>query len=93
MSSPRAWQVRIGIHTGPVVGGIVGTRKYLFDIFGDTVNIAARMEALSEPMRIHVSAEVYRLLQAEFVFSCPVQIAMKGKGLQSTCFLEGRLAD
>lgn len=91
--SPRPWQVRIGIHTGPVVGGIVGTRKYLFDIFGDTVNIAARMEAMSEPMRIHVSAEVYRLLHAEFVFSCPVQIAMKGKGFQSTCYLEGRLAD
>jgi adenylate cyclase len=86
----QTWKVRVGMHTGPVVGGIVGTRKYLFDIFGDTVNIAARMETLSEPMRIRVSEEVYRLLQGEFVFSSPMQITMKGKGLQSTCFLEGR---
>ncbi|MBM9536009.1 adenylate/guanylate cyclase domain-containing protein [Desulfobulbus alkaliphilus] len=85
----QSWQVRVGMHSGSVVGGIVGTRKYLFDIFGDTVNIAARMEALSQPMRIHVSAEVHRLLHAEFVFSSPMQMTMKGKGVQSTWFLEG----
>ena len=84
------WQVRIGIHSGPVVGGIVGSKKYLYDIFGDTVNIASRLQALSEPMRINVSASVYRLLQDEFVFSCPLSVEMKGKGVQSTCFLEGR---
>jgi class 3 adenylate cyclase len=84
------WQVRIGLHTGPVVGGIVGTKKYLYDIFGDTVNIAARLEELSAPMHINASAKVYQLLHNEFVFSCPFTVAMKGKGLQTTYFLEGR---
>lgn len=91
-SSELQWQVRIGIHSGPVVGGIVGTRKYLYDIFGDTVNIASRLEALSGPMRINVSAEVRRRLDRDFLFSCPLDVEMKGKGMQSTCFLEGRKA-
>lgn len=84
------WQVRIGIHSGPVVGGIVGTKKYLYDIFGDTVNLASRLERLSVPMCINVSAEVHRRLHDAFVFSAPQQVAMKGKGLQTTYFLEGR---
>jgi class 3 adenylate cyclase len=84
------WRVRIGIHTGPLVGGIVGTRKYLYDIFGDTVNIAARLEGLSLPMRINVSAAVYQLLRHEFVFSAPESVEMKGKGYQFTYLLEGR---
>mgnify|MGYP001202572134 CR=1 FL=1 len=86
----QQWQVRIGIHSGPVVGGIVGTKKYLYDIFGDTVNIAARLEALSEPMRINASNAVRHRLEQEFLFSCPAEVAMKGKGLQITSFLEGR---
>lgn len=84
------WQVRIGMHAGPVVGGIVGTKKYLYDIFGDTVNMASRLERQSAPMCINVSAEVHQRLQNEFVFSSPLSEEMKGKGLQSTYFLEGR---
>lgn len=84
------WQVRIGLHTGNVVGGIVGTNKYLYDIFGDTVNIASRLEALSLPMRINVSQEIQSRLQQTFIFSEPIRIHMKGKGLQATYFLEGR---
>ena len=86
----QQWQVRIGIHSGPLVGGIVGTKKYLYDIFGDTVNIAARLEKLSQPMRIHLSEFTCRLLEAEFRFSEAREVAMKGKGIQSTRFLEGR---
>ncbi|MGD9947705.1 MAG: adenylate/guanylate cyclase domain-containing protein [Desulfobulbus sp.] len=89
-TSPQQWQVRIGLHSGPVVGGIVGTKKYIYDIFGDTVNIAARLESLSEPMRINVSSAFCQGLGREFVFSCPFDVEMKGKGRQSTCFLEGR---
>lgn len=88
--NPQQWQVRIGLHSGPVVGGIVGTKKYLYDIFGDTVNIAARLESLSEPMRINVSSAFCQGLGREFIFSCPMDVEMKGKGKQSTCFLEGR---
>ncbi len=89
-SAALQWQVRIGMHSGPVVGGIVGTKKYLYDIFGDTVNLAARLEELSTPMCINVSSTVYRLLERAFVFSCPLNVEMKGKGLQTTYFLEGR---
>jgi CheY-like chemotaxis protein len=92
-TASHQWQVRIGLHAGPVVGGIVGSQKYLSDIFGDTVNIAARLEALSDPMRIHVSTELAGLLQDEFVFSSPLDVAMKGKGMRSTCFLEARRPD
>lgn len=84
------WQIRIGIHTGSVIGGIVGVKKYLYDIFGDTVNIAARLQALSHPMCIHVSDAVYQRLKDAFLFSCPLDVEMKGKGKQSTCFLEAR---
>ena len=90
VNRPQQWQVRIGLHSGPVVGGIVGTKKYIYDIFGDTVNIAARLESLSEPMRINVSAAFCQGVGREFVFSCPLNVEMKGKGMQSTCFLEGR---
>ena len=86
----QRWQVRIGIHSGPLVGGIVGTRKYLYDIFGDTVNIAARLEKLSQPMHINLSQATCDLLGDEFIFSCARQVEMKGKGEQITCFLEGR---
>lgn len=86
----QQWQVRIGLHCGPVVGGIVGTRKYLYDIFGDTVNIAARLQELSRPMCINVSDAFRQGVEAEFVFSCPLEVEMKGKGLQATCFLDGR---
>ncbi len=84
------WEVRIGLHTGKVVGGIVGTDKYLFDIFGDTVNIASRLENLSLPMHIHVSEELYLLLQQDFVFSEPRSVDIKGKGPARTYFLLGR---
>ncbi len=82
------WQVRIGIHTGSVVGGIVGTKKYLYDIFGDTVNIAARLEGLAPPMRVTVSEDVYRLLGQDFILSCSSEVAMKGKGRQAMYILE-----
>jgi class 3 adenylate cyclase len=88
LNASQQWQVRIGLHSGPVVGGIVGTRKYLYDIFGDTVNIAARLQELSRPMRINVSAAFRKGLEEEFVFSCPLEVEMKGKGLQDTCFLD-----
>jgi CheY-like chemotaxis protein len=89
-SATQQWQVRIGLHSGPVVGGIVGTKKYLYDIFGDTVNIAARLQGMSRPMRINVSADFCRGLEEAFVFSCSQDVEMKGKGLQATRFLDGR---
>lgn len=89
-TASQQWQVRIGIHCGPVVGGIVGATRSTYDIFGDTVNIAARLEALSEPMRINISATVRCRLGQDFLFSCANEVIMKGKGIQMTSFLEGQ---
>jgi CheY-like chemotaxis protein len=78
--SKHKWLVRIGLHSGQVVGGIVGTDRFLYDIFGDTVNIAARMEEHSFPMRITVSAVSYKLLKKSFSFSQTRKMVIKGMG-------------
>ena len=75
------WSVRIGLHSGPVVGGVVGTDKYLYDIFGNTVNIAARMEEHSFPMQLTVSNTSYKHLKNSFSFSDAREIDIKGMGL------------
>lgn len=87
--APRQWQIRVGIHRGPLVGGLVGTKKYLYDIFGDTVNIASRLESMSPPMHITVSSQVHDSLVDSFVFSEPMIVEMKGKGQQTVWQLEG----
>ena len=82
------WRMRFGIHTGCVVGGIVGTEKYIYDIFGDTVNTAARMEQLSEPMRINVSQAVRDAAPGNFRFLERPAIEVKGKGQMKMYFLD-----
>ncbi len=81
------WEARIGIHTGKVVGGIVGVKKYIYDIFGDAINTASRMESNSLPMRINVSSETYELLKNEFVFEEREPLEVKGKGTMKMFFL------
>jgi len=61
----RTFSIRIGIHTGPVVAGVIGTRKFAYDLWGDTVNVASRLESSGVPGRIQVSEEVYRRLQTD----------------------------
>jgi class 3 adenylate cyclase len=60
------WLCRIGINTGPVIGSIVGIQKYVYDIFGPGVNLAARMEAMSEPMQITLCEDTYELIRDDF---------------------------
>jgi adenylate cyclase len=74
------WELRIGIHTGSVVGGIVGTRKYIYDIFGDSINISSRLESNSIPMRALVSEITRDLVYDHFMFDAPREIDIKGKG-------------
>ena len=84
----HVWRMRFGVHTGRVVGGIVGTEKYIYDIFGDTVNTAARMEQLSEPMRINVSQAVRDTAPETFRFLERPAQEVKGKGMMKMYFLD-----
>ncbi|EJO77995.1 adenylate/guanylate cyclase domain-containing protein [Leptospira interrogans] len=83
------WDVRIGFHTGPVAAGVIGKNKFSYDIWGDTVNIASRMESSGEPGKINVSEESYKLLSPFFTFTSRGKIAAKNKGEISMYFLEG----
>jgi adenylate cyclase len=85
------WQIRIGIHAGPIVAGVVGTAKFAYDVWGDTVNTASRLETTSEPGRIQVSAELAgRLDAAGYVVEPRGIVELKGKGPTQTCWLVGR---
>jgi len=74
------WDVRVGIHMGPVVGGVVGRKQYLFDIWGDTVNIAARIADQADPGAVLVSAALWRNLGDIFRGSSKGLVELKGKG-------------
>lgn len=82
------WKIRIGINSGKAVGGIVGVRKYLYDVFGDTVNTASRMESNSEVMRINCSENTYAILKDTYKFTERQALEVKGKGLMKMYFLE-----
>lgn len=82
-----ALNVRIGIHTGPVVAGVIGRVKFAYDIWGDAVNIAARMESHGEAGRIHVSPDTAGLLKGRFTLEPRGSTELKGKGKMETFFL------
>lgn len=74
------WSLRVGVHSGPVVAGVVGRRKYAYDIWGDTVNIASRMESSGETGRVNISAYTYDLIRDEFDCEYRGKVDAKGKG-------------
>jgi class 3 adenylate cyclase len=84
-------RLRVGIHSGPVVAGVIGVRKFIYDLWGDTVNIASRMESHGVPGEIQVSAETARRLVGRFRLEPRGEIEVKGKGPMATCLLKGRL--
>jgi class 3 adenylate cyclase/uncharacterized protein HemY len=81
--------IRIGIHTGEVIAGVLGTQKLSYDIWGDTVNTAARMESHGEPDMIHCTEEVFKALNNDFIFKERGEMEIKGKGVMKTYFLTG----
>jgi len=80
---------RIGIHTGPVVAGVIGTKKFIYDVWGDTVNVASRMESTGEPGRIQVTSAVEERLRDRFAMEPRGLVDIKGKGPMPTFFLLG----
>ena len=85
-----SFEMRAGIHTGPVVAGIVGSKKFQYDIYGDTVNLASRMEAAGEPGKVNISKETYELIKdnAQFMFKARGQLMVKGKGCTDMFYVE-----
>lgn len=86
----RPMPVRVGIATGPVVAGVVGKRKFFYDVWGDAVNTASRMESTGEIAHIQVSPATHALLADRFDFTARGVIEVKGKGPMHTWFLVGR---
>lgn len=87
------WELRIGIHTGSVMSGVVGRNKFTYDIWGDTVNIAARMQSASEPGRINVSESTYQHVKDYFDLNPRGTLDVKNKGQMTMYFLEGLKPD
>lgn len=81
------FEIRIGIHTGPVIAGIVGLKKWQYDIWGDTVNIASRMESISEPGRINLSETTYHEVSDEYPCEYRGEVKVKNRGALKMYFL------
>ncbi len=83
-----AFQIRIGVHTGPVIAGVVGATKFAYDIWGDTVNTAARLESASEPGQVNISDATFERVQEQFQCQHRGNIATKNKADMSMYFVE-----
>jgi class 3 adenylate cyclase len=83
-------QVRIGVHTGPVIAGVIGKKKFIYDVWGDTVNTASRMESHGVPGAIQVSEATYEATKDLFEYECRGVISVKGKGDMKTYLLRDR---
>ena len=84
-------QMRVGIHTGPVVAGVIGKIKFTYDLWGDTVNVASRMESSGQPGRIHLSEQTAEQLQGRFRLEDRGFVECKGLGAVKSFFLNGRV--
>jgi adenylate cyclase len=89
----HALQVRIGIDTGPVIAGVIGRAKFIYDLWGDTVNTASRMESYAPPGSIQVTERTFERLRGLYDFSLRETIDVKGKGPMRPYILLGRRGD
>ncbi|MCA1842141.1 MAG: hypothetical protein LC792_02930 [Actinobacteria bacterium] len=85
------WSIRIGVHVGPVIAGVIGTRKFVYDLWGDTVNVASRLETTSLPDRIQVSSALAGSLGGAYRLEERGDVELKGKGSTRAYFLLGRM--
>jgi class 3 adenylate cyclase len=90
LKNAKNFQIRVGISTGPVVAGVIGIKKFIYDLWGDTVNTASRMESHGLAGRIQVTTSTYELLRDEYVFEERGLIHVKGKGEMTTYLLIGK---
>jgi class 3 adenylate cyclase len=81
--------LRIGIHSGPLAGGVIGRRTFAYDVWGNTVNVAARLETSGVPGRIHVSEATKKLTEEAFDFELRGDVELRGIGTMSTYLLVG----
>lgn len=89
-ATDKSFNIRIGINTGPVVAGVIGLKKFIYDLWGDAVNTASRMESHGVPGCIQITQTTYNLLQHQYLFENRGIIQVKGKGEMTTYFLKGR---
>ena len=87
-----SFELRIGIHTGPVVAGIVGLKKFAYDIWGDTVNTASRMESAGEINKVNISGETYKMVKDRFICTYRGKITAKHKGEIDMYFVDRPVA-